>query len=111
VADEQDLPARRDEHVVNIEAARALAANTEVKPRTSPQAIHALLWAIGGLVVFGWLLGIVAIVMAVRAQADIDDSHGRLKGTNVVLVTYVVGTLAFALTFVWMGLALKAANF
>jgi hypothetical protein len=48
--------------------------------------------------------------MAVRAQADIDDSYGRLEGTNVVLATYVVGVVAFALPFVWLGLAIKAAN-
>ena len=107
----QDLPARRDENTVNIEAARALAQeHGDAKPRTSPQAIHALLWAIGGLIFLGWVLGIIAIVMAVRAQADIDDSNGRLKGTNLVLATYVVGVVAFALSFVWMGLAFKAAS-
>jgi hypothetical protein len=111
VAETPDLRARRDENTVNIEAARVLAQEYgDAKPRTSPHAIHALLWAIGGLFIFGWVLGIVAIVMAVRAQADIDDSYGRLEGTNVVLATYVVGVVAFALSFVWLGLAIKAAN-
>ena len=67
-------------------------------PKTSGKATTSLALGVGSLVLFcvGFLLGIPAIIVGMRARKEIRNSQGRLSGDGLALggiITGVLGTL------------------
>lgn len=65
-------------------------------PKTSGKATTSLVLGIVSMVCFGFLTGIPAIVVGIRARKEIRQSQGRTSGDGLALggiITGIIGTL------------------
>jgi hypothetical protein len=65
-------------------------------PQTSGKATTSLVLGVISMVCFGFLTGIPAIIVGIRARKDIRLSHGRTTGDGLALggiITGIIGTL------------------
>lgn len=60
---------------------------------TYSRAKNALLLGLASVLCCGFLTGIPAIWVGVRAMADIDASHGRLRGRSTALSGVILGVI------------------
>ena len=63
--------------------------------RSSSHATVALVLALLSIVLFGIVLGPIAIVMAVRARNEIDESDGQLRGRGRATAAIFIGVGGF----------------
>lgn len=66
-------------------------------PRTDARAIAALLCGIGGLLIFPFILGVVALLLGRRSRRDISQQPWALKGLGMATSGIVLGGLAVVL--------------
>lgn len=76
--------------------------------KSSSHATVALVVALIGVVLFGVILGPIAIVLAVRARNEIDESNGQLRGRGRATVAIFVGVGAFVAGLVTLIAAFSA---
>jgi Domain of unknown function (DUF4190) len=65
-------------------------------PKTSGKATTSLVLGVVSMVCFGFLTGIPAIIVGIRARKEIRLSHGRTSGDGLALggiITGIIGTL------------------
>ena len=75
------------------------------RPRSAGRASAALACAIVGVFICGPILGIVALVLAGRAQREIDSSNGRLGGDGMVIAARIVAVFDFVVPLAVLALA------
>jgi len=68
--------------------------------RTSQKATASLVCGIVGFVCFGFILGVVAIILGVYARRDIEGSAGRLGGGGLATAGIVLGVIDIV---AWLG--------
>jgi Domain of unknown function (DUF4190) len=78
------------------------ATTAEAQQRTSGKAIAALVLGIVGLFIFGFIAGVIAIILAVlaRKEIDADPSLGGRGLATAGLVLGIIGVVLWALVMV-----------
>ena len=79
------------------------------QPESSGKAIAALILGICGLVVCPLVCSILAIVFAIQARAEIEESGGRLSGAQNAQVGLILGWVGVAICAVGIGFFLLFA--
>ena len=75
------------------------AEGTVAEQKTSGKAIAALVCGIGSLILFGVILGIIAIVLGVIARKEI-AGNPQLKGSGMALAGIITGVIGAILAVV-----------
>jgi hypothetical protein len=68
--------------------------------KNSGKAVASMVCGIVGLMVFGIILGVVAIVLSTRAKKEIQQSAGQLKGQGMATAGLILGIVDIAAFFV-----------
>ena len=69
-------------------------------PRTDARAVAALLCGIGGLLIFPFILGVVAVILGRRSRRDIGQRPWALKGLGMATSGMVIGGVSVVLYLV-----------
>ena len=78
-------------------------------PRNHSQATSALVVAIVGLLIFGIILGPLAIYLGTNARNDIEASNGQLLGLGKAKAAIVIGIIATVLWAITLIASVTAA--
>ena len=71
-------------------------------PKTSGKAIAALVCGLVGILCFGIILGVVALVLGLSAKKEIESSGGQLTGGGMATAGIVLGVIGIAFWVIYI---------